>query len=131
GPDGSTYILDWYDPQVCHNTDAAVWDRTHGRIYKVVYKGTPQRKVGDLTKRTSAELVELLGHKNSWWWRQALLILQERGDKSVAPKLQEIIRKGDDPLRALRALWALYDVGGFDEAFGRETLGHADPWLRA
>jgi putative membrane-bound dehydrogenase-like protein len=131
GPDGSVYILDWYDPQVCHNTDAAVWDRTHGRIYKVVYKGTPQPKVGDLTKRTSAELVELLGHKNSWWWRQALLILQERGDKAVAPKLKEMVRKGDDPLQSLRALWALYDIGAFDEAFGRETLGHADPWLRA
>jgi putative membrane-bound dehydrogenase-like protein len=131
GPDGSVYILDWYDPQVCHNTDPAVWDRTHGRIYKVVYKGTPQPKVGDVTQRASADLVEPLKDKNSWWWRQALLVLQERGDRSIAPQLQEMVRKSDQPLHALRALWALYDLGAFDEAFGQETLGHRDAWLRA
>jgi putative membrane-bound dehydrogenase-like protein len=131
GPDGSIYILDWYDPQVCHNTDPAVWDKTHGRIYKVTYKGTKQPKVGDLTKRSGAELVELLRDKNSWWWRQALLVLQERRDQSVAPKLKELVRHGTDYHHGLRALWALYDVGAFDEDFGRETLGHKEPWLRA
>jgi putative membrane-bound dehydrogenase-like protein len=131
GPDGSVYLLDWYDPQICHNTDAAVWDRAHGRVYKVVYKGTPQPRVGDLTKRSGDELVDLLAHPNSWWWRQALLVLQARGDKSVAPRLQELVRTGKDPQHSLRALWALSNVGAFDEAFGRETLGHADPWLRA
>src|SRR5262249_8981108 len=81
GPDGSIYLTDWYDPQACHNTDSAIWDRSHGRVYKVVYKGTPQPQLTDLAKLSSTELVELLKHKNSWWWRQALLILQERGDK--------------------------------------------------
>jgi putative membrane-bound dehydrogenase-like protein len=131
GPDGSIYILDFYDPQVCHNTDPAVWDKTHGRIYKVTYKGTKQPKVGDLTKRSGAELVALLKDKNSWWWRQALLILQERGDKSVAGELKEMIRKSDDYHHSLHALWALYDVGAFDEEFGRATLHHPNAWLRA
>jgi putative membrane-bound dehydrogenase-like protein len=131
GPDGSIYIIDWYDPQICHNPNPDIWDRTHGRIYKVVYKGTPQPKVGDLSKRSSEELVELLKDKNSWWWRQSLLILGERQDKSVGPKLKELVRQSDDYHHSLRALWALYDVGAFDEEFGRETLDHTNPWLRA
>src|SRR5262249_50696591 len=27
--------------------------------------------------------------------------------------------------------WALFDAGCFDEEFGRQTLAHANPWLRA
>jgi putative membrane-bound dehydrogenase-like protein len=131
GPDGSVYLIDWYDPQVCHDNRAALWDRAHGRVYKVVHKGTKQPKVGDLTKRSSEELVERLKDRNSWWWRKALLVLQERGDRSVAPKLKAMVAKSDDYRHSLRALWALYNVGAFGEDFGRETLGHANPWLRA
>jgi putative membrane-bound dehydrogenase-like protein len=131
GPDGSIYIIDWYDPQICHNPNPDIWDRTHGRIYKVVYKSTPQPKVGDLTKLSDEELVELLKHKNSWWWRRALLLLQERRSKTCASKLKEMVNRSDDYHHSLRALWALFDAGCFDEEFGRQTLAHANPWLRA
>jgi putative membrane-bound dehydrogenase-like protein len=138
GPDGSIYMTDWYDPQICHNPDPNIWDRETGRIYKVVYKGAKEPQaherpsVGfDLEKLTSEKLVELLKDNNSWWWRQALLILQERGDKSVAPNLKEIIQKSNDPRHSLRALWALYDIGSFNESFGQELLDHANPWIRA
>jgi putative membrane-bound dehydrogenase-like protein len=138
GPDGSIYMTDWYDPQICHNPDPNIWDRDTGRIYKVVYKDTKQPQahgrpsVGfDLEKLSSEQLVDLLKDTNSWWWRQALVILQERGDKSVAPKLKEMVRKSDDHRHALRALWALNNIGAFDEDFGRETLEHANPWVRA
>ncbi|HXG09011.1 MAG TPA: PVC-type heme-binding CxxCH protein, partial [Gemmataceae bacterium] len=131
GPDGSIYLIDWYDPQICHNTNAAIWDRSHGRVYKVVYKGTPPMPPGDLTKRSTDQLVDLLTHKNSWWWRKALLILQERGDRSVAPRLREMVRKSDDYRHSLRALWALANSGAFDEEFGREALAHANAWVRA
>jgi putative heme-binding domain-containing protein len=131
GPDGSIFMTDWYDPQICHNPDPNIWDRDTGRIYKVVYKGTKPVVPGDLSKRTSDQLVEMLKDKNSWWWRQALLILAERGDQSVAPKLKEMVRKSQDHRHALRALWALNDIGGFDQALGRELLGHDNEWVRA
>jgi putative membrane-bound dehydrogenase-like protein len=132
GPDGSIYMTDWYDPQICHNPDPNIWDRETGRIYKVGYKaGGDRQPPGDLTLRSSAELVDLLKDKNSWWWRQALLILQERGDKSVAPKLQEMVSKSEDHRHALRALWALNNIGAFDEEFGREVLSYANSYVRA
>src|SRR5262249_11289557 len=51
--------------------------------------------------------------------------------KSVAPKLKEMVRKSDDHRHGLRALWALNNIGAFDENFGREMLGHANSWVRA
>jgi putative heme-binding domain-containing protein len=42
-----------------------------------------------------------------------------------------MIRKSDEPRHALRALWALYDIGSFNESFGQELLDHANPWIRA
>jgi putative heme-binding domain-containing protein len=131
GPDGSIFMTDWYDPQICHNPDPNIWDRDTGRIYKVVYKGTKPLVPGDLAKRSSAELVEMLRDKNSWWWRQALLILAERGDQSITPKLKEMLRKSDDHRHALRALWALNNIGAFDQAFGRELLANGNEWIRA
>ena len=35
GPDGSVYVIDWYDPNACHRTNPEIWDRTNGRIYNV------------------------------------------------------------------------------------------------
>jgi putative membrane-bound dehydrogenase-like protein len=139
GPDGSIYMTDWYDPQICHNPDPNIWDRETGRIYKVVYTGPPRPRAResavkdfDLAKMSSEKLVDLLTHSNSWWWRQALLTLQERGDKSIAPKLKGIIRTSNDfRSHRLRALWALNDIGGLDEDFGRELLGQPNSVVRA
>jgi len=131
GPDGSVYMTDFYDPQICHNTDASIWDRTHGRIYKVVYKGTQEPLLGDLSKLSTAELIGLLKSDNSWWWRQALLILQERGDGSKWNLLKDMIEKSHDYRISLRALWALYGTEEFDEEYGAELLRHKDPWVRA
>ncbi len=131
GPDGSIYLIDWYDPQICHNTNAAIWDRSHGRIYKVEYKGTPQLKVGDLTKLSNDELVGLLKHQNSWWWRKALLILQERRAKAVAPKLKEIVQKSTDERHSLRAMWALFNVGALDREYAEVAMEHPSAWVRS
>ncbi len=53
GPDGSLYILDWYDRYHCYqdaNFDPAGVDRQYGRLYRVRYKETPRVKDFDLSK---------------------------------------------------------------------------------
>ena len=37
GPDGSVYLIDWYDRNACHRTNPEIWDRTNGRIYNLVH----------------------------------------------------------------------------------------------
>lgn len=49
GPDGSLYVSDWSDKQVCHRGSNAIemWDRSNGRIYRISYgeggEGIPVR----------------------------------------------------------------------------------------
>ena len=149
GPDGSVFMIDWYDPLICHNTDPAVWNRNYGRIYKLEYHGektvAESQKNGtplklprrpperDLAKLSSSELVDCLFDDNSWVWRKALLILAERGDKSVVPKLKNLAMECTRDTEVLKVLWALNDIGALDaEAVSRLARMHnSKEWVRA
>jgi putative membrane-bound dehydrogenase-like protein len=39
GPDGAIYIADWCDKRTAHPDPDAEWDRSNGRIYRIVTKG--------------------------------------------------------------------------------------------
>ncbi len=77
GPDGSIYMIDWYDKNQCHLNAMEAHDRSNGRIYKVSYGNKKAEKV-DLQKLSDGELVKLLASKNAWHARHAQRILQER-----------------------------------------------------
>ena len=101
GPDGSLYVSDWSDKQVCHRGSGAVelWDRSNGRIYRVTYVGdAPPRSDGfqpssptagsrrslptapfDLAKESDETLAKLaVQTENEWFSRQARRVLSER-----------------------------------------------------
>src|SRR5262249_17759656 len=108
GPDGSVYLIDWYDKQACHDTTPERWDRTNGRLYRVSY-GKPKPVAVDLRKRSGAELADLLTDKNDWYARQSRLILAERGqDNYTASKLRQRLGTNWDVRVRLRALWAMH-----------------------
>jgi putative membrane-bound dehydrogenase-like protein len=130
-PDGSIYVIDWHDQNPCHQAAPDSWDYTHGRIYKIQRKGTNPRPVPDLSKKTSAELVELLSNDNPWWHRTALRLLDERRDRSVDRPLLQLVGRSKDDTLALRALWGLDAVGAFNEATAETILHHESRWLRA
>jgi putative membrane-bound dehydrogenase-like protein len=130
GPDGSVYIVDFYDRRAAHLDPVDNWDKTNGRVYRLEYKGTPKLAMFDLRKKTSAELVELLKHPNKWWRNEARRLLGERKDKAILPKLQQIIvsEKGD---LALEALWALYVSGGWSDRDFDQLHDHPNEYVRA
>lgn len=129
GPDGSVYLIDWYDPNACHRTNPEIWDRTNGRIYKVSYGKTEAPKI-DLSKLSDVELVKLQMHKNDWYVRTSRRIMQERGISEDARLLLEIVKVGETP-RKLRALWALHVTGGVPNATALSLLNSDDEYLRA
>lgn len=124
GPDGSVNVVDWYDKRAAHLDPRDTWDRTNGRIYRVVYG--QRRKVApfDLAKQSSEELVALRTSKNDWFAREARRILAERRDASVIPSLKAHLKDDRDETIGLRDLWALYVSGGLDDSTALGLLEH-------
>lgn len=121
GPDGSVYVIDWYDRNACHRTNPEIWDRSNGRIYRVSYGDCAAVKV-DLESMSSLELVGLLAHRNNWYVTMARRILQHRGPSAeVEEAIMDLIARhtqlsgetANVPLY-LNALWALHAIGGVD-----------------
>jgi putative membrane-bound dehydrogenase-like protein len=116
GPDGGVFLGDWCDTGECHNYDKV---QPRGRVYRVTF-GQPKPVTANLAKLSDDELVKLQLHKNDWWVRQSRRLLQERatagklGDQ-VIPALKKMLDAQTDVPQELRALWALYSVGGTDE----------------
>jgi putative membrane-bound dehydrogenase-like protein len=131
GPDGSFYVIDWHDQNVCHQAAKDSWDYTHGRIFKIQRKGTKRVAGVDLGKKSSRELVDVLKNNSPWWYRTALRLLKERRDRSVAPALTDLALHAKDDAVALRGLWGLYAVGAFDEDVAAGVLERSSPWLRS
>ncbi|MDB5319436.1 MAG: putative rane-bound dehydrogenase [Phycisphaerales bacterium] len=134
GPDGSVYMIDWYDQQACHLPQPEKFDRSNGRIYKVSYKASEGRGAGaakgDLSKLSNAELVALQGDANEYFVRHARRILQERQSKDVTGALGTMLNVSSDPAKRLRALWALHALGADDEKVLMGQLRHANEYVR-
>ncbi len=138
-PDGSVYMIDWYDKNACHRRDKELWDRTNGRVYQVRY-GTPNTISVDLSSLTDAELVEFQLHENEWQVRMARRILQERAAAgkinrdAVAKRLRQIAHDHEDVPQRLRGVWALHAcdlLSDSDIAKLLEAKGHKSEYLRA
>ncbi len=147
GPDGAVWIMDWYDKYPCYqnaNADPEGVDRTHGRIWRIVYTGgqkgkpVPPRPAGlDLKKATPEELVQTLAHPNVWHRRMAQQILTERGESSF-PKslhrgtpLHKMLTEGPTLEARLAALWTLHGAGLIDEFNLDKAAEDKEPAIRA
>jgi len=130
GPDAAVYVVDWYDKRAAHLDPRDTWDRTNGRIYRVVYGDRRKVQPFDLAKKTSTELVEFQTSTNDWFAAEARRILAERREPSVIPRLKEDLKRDLDDTIALRDLWALYVTGGFDQSLALELLEHPSAGVR-
>ena len=130
GPDGAVYVCDWYDAQVNHyrNHEGKI-DPQNGRVYRLRAKGAVHLKSFDLAKRTTPELIELLGHGDKWHRQTALRLLGDRKDVSALPALKKRLAGALGQV-ALEALWAVNLSGGFTPGFAGVSIGHADPHVR-
>jgi len=131
GPDGSVWVIDWYDKNQCHSDNEEIHQKTLGRIFKIS-NGSNKRVSVDLGALSSERLVELQLNRNDWYVRHARRILQERGaNVAVHAALKRIVETHPDVTRKLRAMWALHVTDGFAEADAVKLLRHENEYVRS
>jgi putative membrane-bound dehydrogenase-like protein len=158
GPEGAVWIADFYTMVAQHNptpekltadcckTGAGAAyetpnrDRTHGRIYRIVYEGAPRATPMRLDNATPAQLVEALSNDNMFWRFIAQQRLVEGRHTSVVPALIRLVNNETVDAQglnvgALHALWTLHGLGAIPanpqalEA-ARRALNHPAASLR-
>ncbi len=134
GPDGAVWVVDWYSYIIQHNPtpkgatngsgnayETSLRDFTHGRIYRVGYKGAPAYAPMALSKDRPQELVAALKNTNMFWRTTAQRLLIERNNKDIVPQLiamvndQSLDEIGNNPA-AIHALWILNGLNVLDGA---------------
>ncbi len=133
GPDGSLFMIDWYDKNQCHHNEVNGHDRTNGRIFKVSF-GDPKHQAVNLAGETSRTLAALQSSSNAWYASHARRILQERGSNAEAAEMLVELRRRSrgNTAVALRALLAQHAVLGLrDPAAIEQALTDPDPAVRA
>ncbi len=141
GPDGAVWLMDWYDKYPCYqnaNADPDGVDREHGRIWRVVWTGdkpgspvaSRPSKDMDLGKLSSAELVKMLEHPNSWQRRSAQRLLNERRDNTVQGQLQNLFATGKSLDSRLAAFWTMQSSGQLADTILEKATTDQDPAVR-
>ncbi|MBD2704139.1 ThuA domain-containing protein [Spirosoma sp. BT702] len=152
GPDGAVWVVDWYSYIIQHNPtpkgatngsgnayETPLRDFTHGRIYRVGYKGAPAYSPMSLSKEQPNQLVAALKNSNMFWRMTAQRLLVDRNNKDVVPQLLELLNDpsldeiGNAP-GVLHALWTLHGLGALTDpnvsAAVTKVLHHPAPAVR-
>jgi len=129
GPDGAVWVSDWYNFIIQHNPTPKGFqngkgnayinplrDRTHGRIYRIVYNNAKPSTITKLDKNKPDELLAALKSDNMFWRMTAQRLIVEGGYKQLAPELIQLTQdRSVDAIGinapAIHALWTLQGLG--------------------
>jgi putative membrane-bound dehydrogenase-like protein len=143
GPDGALYVVDMYKGILQHRIYVTTYLRGQieergldkplhmGRIYRIVPLNAEPARHPDLAKASSEALIQHLAHKNGWRRDTAQRLLVERGDTSLIPALEQMLKSSKSVLARLHALWTLEGLQAVDRIAIRLALKDRDPRIRA
>lgn len=139
GPDGGLYIVDWYNPLISHGENPPrdpARDKSHGRVWRITYKGKPALKVIDVSKQTIPELLNnLKAYEDRFRYRSRAQI-REKKAAQVLPELKKWVAALDktDPQyehNLLEGLWLYQDFNVVEPAILKTLLNAKEPQARA
>jgi glucose/arabinose dehydrogenase/lysophospholipase L1-like esterase len=139
GPDGALYVCDWYNPiigYIDHSLRDPGRDKTHGRIWRITYKGrqlVPRPKVAGAS---ITDLLELLKEPEDYTREQARRELRTRDTREVMAALEKWTTKLDPAAQdhahqLLEALWVCQHHNSVNDALLRQLLRSPEPRARA
>ena len=111
GPDGAIYVADWCDIRMDHTDPRDTWDKSCGRIWRLRPGAYSPVAPFDLARRSSQQLVQLLGDTRKWYRDHARRLLGERGDRSLVPQLRRLTRENRGQLALRSAVDGESDFG--------------------
>lgn len=151
GPDGSVWILDWYNFIIQHNPtptperggfvgvngkgnayENPLRDKSHGRIWRIVHRRSKDYNAITLSKDDPDRLMKALGNDNLFWRMTAQRLLVERANTDVLPALYELAgnQKQDEWGNNFTAIHALWTIDGLGGDVSTDALTHPSPGVR-
>ncbi len=134
GPDDAIYVVDMYRGVIQHRNFVTSYLRKHvekldleqpldlGRIYRVASDRTPKlSRLPKLARATVPQLVEALQARSGWQRDTAQRLLVERGQRTAAPMLRELVASERPGAVRVQSLYTLHGLDALDRA----TLFHA------
>ncbi len=139
GPDGAIYIADWYNPIIQHGEvdfRDPRRDHTHGRIWRVTYKGKPTLPRPKLVEASNFELLNSLKLPEEWTRQHAKNILRERGQDNVEDDLKAWLKSLDPKApefehHQLEGLWVAQCINSVQPELLTRCLQSKDGRVRA
>jgi glucose/arabinose dehydrogenase len=139
GPDGALYVLDWFNPLIGHmqhNLRDPNRDKSHGRIWRITYKGRPLVEAPQIAGAPIPHLLDLL---KSYEYRTRYRVRRELRDRDTAEVIPAVDAwvagfKPDDTNaehHKLEALWVKQTHDAVDEALLTSLLKSPEPQARA
>lgn len=140
GPDGAIYIADWYNPIIQHGEvdfRDPRRDHTHGRIWRVTWKGAPKRATVDLPSLPDDQLLQHLASDDGYRRQTVRQLVRQRGEAMLphvdrlAQSLMSAERKDEKEALLLEALWCYQSLRRPNRALLEHTLQAKDGRIRA
>ncbi|WP_417734226.1 c-type cytochrome [Rosistilla oblonga] len=135
GPDGALYIADFCNLVIGHYEaplDDPDRDRTHGRVWRVVWNGEPSAPPQsiDLTKLSTADLIVRLSDPNLQVRTLATnYLIDSRADEVLDPLLATLASESN-PFTRVHGLWILERLDAMDSEAIERFANDSDPLVR-
>jgi putative heme-binding domain-containing protein len=152
GPDGALYVADWYNAIIAHvevRLDHPLRDKQRGRIWRIVYRGTPEERANparaaeidaqfagpgavDWSVLGYQELLCHLGDRQVWKRRMAANQIMARFSGSEAKPLEALLKNHAAPtLARAEAFWLLDRRGLMDTDAMVRRFADPEPLIRS
>lgn len=139
GPDGTIWFLDWQNPiigHMQHNLRDPSRDHSHGRIYRVTYKGRPLTQPARIAGQPIEKLLDLLKNPEDRVRYRTRIELSGRKPGDVIPALNRWVAKlnskdSEYEHQMMEALWLHQNMNVVNEALLKRMLRSTEPRARA